>query len=156
MSMVYADTGNVPAQSPLQQTVKVSGTVTDSEGAVIGANVVEKGTTNGTVTDLDGKFTLTVKKGATLVISYVGAKDVEVKATTAPMNITLEENSQLLDEVVVTALGIKRDRKALGYGLDEVKGDVLDKAKETNVINSMAGRVAGLVVSQTAGGQIMQ
>ena len=152
MSMVYADTGNVPAQSPLQQTVKVSGTVTDSEGAVIGANVVEKGTTNGTVTDLDGKFTLTVKKGATLVISYVGAKDVEVKATTAPMNITLEENSQLLDEVVVTALGIKRDRKALGYGLDEVKGDVLDKAKETNVINSMAGRVAGLVVSQTAGG----
>ena len=58
MSMVYADTGNVPAQSPLQQTVKVSGTVTDSEGAVIGANVVEKGTTNGTVTDLDGKFTL--------------------------------------------------------------------------------------------------
>ena len=68
------------------------------------------------------------------------------------MKITLEQSSQMLSEVVVTALGIKRDRKALGYGLDEVKGDAFEKAKETNVINSMAGRVAGLVVSQTAGG----
>ena len=68
------------------------------------------------------------------------------------MNITLKEDAKALDEVVVTALGIKRERKALGYGIDEVKGEALTKAKETNLINSMAGRVPGLVVSQTAGG----
>ena len=134
------------------QKIKVTGVVEDAEGPVIGASVMEKGTSNGTVTDLDGNFTLMVSPGATLKISYVGSDPVEVKATEAPMKITLEQSTQMLSEVVVTALGIKRDRKALGYGLDEVKGDAFEKAKETNVINSMAGRVAGLVVSQTAGG----
>lgn len=86
------------------------------------------------------------------MVSYVGMKSVEVKASPSPMTITLEDDSKVLKEVVVTALGIKRDRKALGYGLDEVKGAAFEKAKETNVINAMAGRVAGLVVSQTAGG----
>ena len=132
-----------------EQTIKVK----DAAGPVIGATVVEKGTpNNGTVTDIDGNFTLTVKSGATLVISYVGMKSVEVKASSSPVTVVLEDDSKALNEVVVTALGIKRDRKALGYGLDEVKGDAFEKAKETNVINSMAGRVAGLVVSQTAGG----
>jgi len=134
------------------QKIKVTGVVEDAEGPVIGASVIEKGTSNGTVTDLDGNFTLMVSPNATLKISYVGSDPVEVKATEAPMKITLEQSSQMLSEVVVTALGIKRDRKALGYGLDEVKGDAFEKAKETNVINSMAGRVAGLVVNQTAGG----
>ena len=137
----------------VQQSVKVTGVVNDALGSVIGASVVEKGNpTNGTVTDLDGRFSLEVKPGAVLVISYVGYKTLEVKAEKAPMTILMEEDSQLLGEVVVTALGIKRERKALGYGVDEVKGDALTKAKETNVINSMAGRVPGLVVSQTAGG----
>lgn len=136
-----------------EQTIKVKGVVKDAAGPVIGATVVEKGTpNNGTVTDLDGNFTLTVKSGATLVISCVGMKSVEVKASSSPVTVVLEDDSKALNEVVVTALGIKRDRKALGYGLDEVKGDAFEKAKETNVINSMAGRVAGLVVSQTAGG----
>ena len=130
------------------QKIKVTGVVEDAEGPVIGASVMEKGTNNGTVTDLDGNFTLMVSPGATLKISYVGSEPIEVKATEAPMKITLEQSTQMLSEVVVTALGIKRDRKALGYGLD----DAFEKAKETNVINSMAGRVAGLVVSQTAGG----
>ena len=140
------------AEASPSQKIKVTGVVEDAEGPVIGASVIEKGTSNGTVTDLDGNFTLMVSPGATLKISYVGNEPVEVKATEAPMKITLEQSSQMLSEVVVTALGIKRDRKALGYGLDEVKGDAFEKAKETNVINSMAGRVAGLVVSQTAGG----
>lgn len=136
-----------------EQTIKVKGVVKDAAGPVIGATVMEKGTpNNGTVTDIDGNFTLTVKSGATLVISYVGMKSVEVKASSSPVTVVLEDDSKALNEVVVTALGIKRDRKALGYGLDEVKGDAFEKAKETNVINSMAGRVAGLVVSQTAGG----
>ncbi|MDH6309502.1 TonB-linked SusC/RagA family outer membrane protein [Dysgonomonas sp. PFB1-18] len=135
-----------------QKDNKVTGTVKDDLGPIVGASVVEKGTTNGTMTDTDGKFSLNVQSGATLVISYIGFKTQEVKAGNTPLDITLEEDSKMLDDVVVTALGIKRERKALGYGVDEVKGDALTKAKETNVINSMAGRVAGLVVSQTAGG----
>ncbi len=146
----YAES-SAAAATPSQK-IKVTGVVEDAEGPVIGASVIEKGTGNGTPTDLDGNFTLMVSPGATLKISYVGSDPVEVKATEAPMKITLEQSTQMLSEVVVTALGIKRDRKALGYGLDEVKGDAFEKTKETNVINSMAGRVAGLVVSQTAGG----
>ena len=135
-----------------QQSNKVTGIVNDEFGPVIGASVVEKGTSNGVVTDLDGKFSLNVKPGATLIISFVGYKQQEVKAGNAPLNIVLEEDSKMLSEVVVTALGIKRERKALGYGVAEVQGEALTKAKETNVINSMAGRVPGLVVTQTAGG----
>lgn len=135
-----------------QQSNKVTGIVNDEFGPVIGASVVEKGTSNGVVTDLDGKFSLNVKSGATLIISFVGYKQQEVKAGNAPLNIVLEEDSKMLSEVVVTALGIKRERKALGYGVAEVQGEALTKAKETNVINSMAGRVPGLVVTQTAGG----
>ena len=151
MNQVFAATEPAPTQNA-SQTIKVKGIVKDGTGSVIGATVIEKGTSNGTVTDLDGNFTLTVKSGATLVVSYVGMKEVEVKASSKPITITLEDDSKVLNEVVVTALGIKRDRKALGYGLDEVKGAAFEKAKETNVINAMAGRVAGLVVSQTAGG----
>ena len=136
-----------------QQTTAVTGVVTDATGPVIGASVIEKGnTTNGTITDLDGKFTLNIRPGATLVISYIGYKTVEIAASKKPLKIVMSEDSKVLNEVVVTALGIKRERKALGYGVDEVKGESLTKAKETNVINSMAGRVPGLVVSQTAGG----
>lgn len=136
-----------------QQTTAVTGVVLDATGPVIGASVIEKGnTTNGTITDLDGKFTLNVRPGATLVISYIGYKTVEIAASKKPLKIVMSEDSKVLKEVVVTALGIKRERKALGYGVDEVKGEALTKAKETNVINSMAGRVPGLVVSQTAGG----
>lgn len=135
-----------------QQSNKVIGTVKDEFGPVIGASVVEKGTSNGVVTDLNGKFSLNVKPGATLIISFVGYKQQEVKAGNVPLNIVLEEDSKMLGEVVVTALGIKRERKALGYGVAEVQGEALTKAKETNVINSMAGRVSGLVVTQTAGG----
>lgn len=138
-----------------QQSNRITGTVSDAMGPVIGATVVEKSNTaNGTITDVDGKFNLNVPAGATLVISYIGYKtqEVEIRAGQTSLEIVMTEDSQVLDDVVITALGIKRDRKALGYGIEEVKGDALTKAKETNVINSMAGRVAGLVVSQTAGG----
>lgn len=148
---VYAAT-EPSSQAIQQQSNKVTGKVSDATGPIIGASVVEKGTANGTITDLDGSFSLNVKAGATLVVSYVGYKSEEVKAGRGPLNITLKEDAKALDEVVVTALGIKRERKALGYGIDEVKGEALTKAKETNLINSMAGRVPGLVVSQTAGG----
>ena len=151
--MLTAATPSVTAKVPetLQQTAKVYGTVTDGTDVIIGASVRVKGTSQGTVTDLDGKFVMDVAPGTELLISYVGYKDQTVKAA-ANMKITLEEESTALSEVVVTALGIKRERKALGYGVSEVKGEELTKAKETNVINSLAGKVAGLVVNQTAGG----
>ena len=134
------------------QVQTVSGTVTDGTEPIIGATVKVKGSKAlGAVTDLDGHFSLHVKPGTVLEVSYIGYKSLTVKAQNG-MTIVLEEDKKTLDEVVVTALGIKRDRKALGYGVGEVKGDELKKAKETNVINSLAGKVAGLVVSQTAGG----
>lgn len=125
---VYAAT-EPSSQAIQQQSNKVTGKVSDATGPIIGASVVEKGTANGTITDLDGNFSLNVKAGATLVVSYVGYKSEEVKAGRGPLNITLKEDAKALDEVVVTALGIKRERKALGYGIDEVKGEALTKAK---------------------------
>lgn len=131
--------------------ITVKGNISDVSGPLIGVSVIVVGTTNGTITDMDGNFTLECNAGDELEISYIGYNTIRVKAK-SNMQITLEESSTELEEVVVTALGIKRDRKALGYGLSEVKGEELTKAKETNVINSLAGKVAGLVVSNTAGG----
>lgn len=131
--------------------ITVKGNISDVSGPLIGVSVIVVGTTNGTITDMDGNFTLECNAGDELEISYIGYNTIRVKAQ-SNMQIILEESSTELEEVVVTALGIKRDRKALGYGLSEVKGEELTKAKETNVINSLAGKVAGLVVSNTAGG----
>lgn len=136
----------------LQKKGDVKGTVTDAAGEpLIGATVKVVGTAKGTVTNIDGVFTLDCTPGTMLEVSYVGYKAVQVKAVNG-MQVKLADDGKALSEVVVTALGIKRERKALGYGLSEVKGEELTKAKETNVINSLAGKVAGLVVSQTAGG----
>ena len=147
---------SVPGNSLLlQEDGKVSGKVTDAQGAVPGVTLIEKeNPANGTISDMNGHFTLNIPTGSTLVISAVGYKtqEIAISNTQRSLNIVLEEDNKMLSDVVVTALGIKRERKALGYGLEEVEGAALTKARETNVINSMAGRVAGLVVSQTAGG----
>ena len=153
--LIGASAMALPVAAPAQAVApahQITGVVMDADGPLLGATVRLKGTNKGTATDLDGKFTIDVKPGSILEVSYVGCKTIEVRATEAPMVITMQTSDQNLSEVVVTALGIKRDRKALGYGLEEVKGDAFVKAKETNVINSMAGRVAGLVVSGTASG----
>ena len=134
-----------------QSDQEITGTVEDSSGPLIGATVKVVGATAGTVTDFDGRFTLKCKPGTTLEVSYIGYTAQQVKAQNG-MKIVMKEDGQVLSEVVVTALGIKRERKALGYALSEVKGEELTKAKETNVMNSLAGKVAGLVVNQTAGG----
>lgn len=135
--------------NPIEITVR--GNISDVSGPLIGVSVKVVGTANGTITDIDGNFTLKCNTSDELEISYVGYKTLRVKAQ-SNLKIILEENTTELGEVVVTALGIKRERKALGYGLSEVKGEELTKAKETNVVNSLAGKVAGLVVSNTAGG----
>ena len=130
----------------------VTGTVEDADGPLIGASVLVKGTTIGTITDMDGQFSIEANVGDEIEFSYMGYTSQTLKATAIPMHVVMSENTEVLSEVVVTAMGIKRDRKALGYEVGEVKGDELTKAKEVNVANSLAGRVAGLVVSETAGG----
>ena len=141
--------GHATSVAPDDQTI--SGTVEDANGPMIGATVKVVGSSAGTVTDIDGNFKVKCKPGDMLEISYIGFATKQVKAKQG-MKVLMEEDKTLLDEVVVTALGIKRDRKALGYALSEVKGEELTKAKETNVINSLSGKVAGLVVQNTAGG----
>ena len=106
-----------------QQNGACTGVVVDATGeTVIGASVVVKGTTNGTITGLDGDFSLSnVKKGDIIQISFVGYQTVEIPWDGQPMNVTLQDDTQTLGEVVVTALGIKREKKALGYAMQEVK-----------------------------------
>ena len=107
---LWAEEGNNVVQTIQQQKVTVKGTVNDALGPVIGASVVEKGNTgNGTITDVDGNFSLSVKPGAILVVSYVGYKVQEVTATVGKMiNVTLKEDTEMLDEVVVVGFGTQK------------------------------------------------
>src|SRR5574344_1065000 len=149
----YAVSSSVKATLTAQQSDhEIKASLVDASGeASIGATVKIVGGTGGALTDMTGHFPLKCEPGTTLQISFMGYKPVTVKASNG-MKVTLQENVKVLGDVVVTALGIKRDKKALGYALEEVKGEELTKAKETNVINSLAGKVAGLVVQNTAGG----
>lgn len=132
--------------------LKVDGIVKDAQGEpVIGANVVEKGTTNGTITDMNGQFTLNVSQGSTLLVSYLGYKDAEIIANKSNLAVVLQEDSKMLDDVVVTALGIKKERKALGYSMTDVNSEELLRNKNTNVINSLAGKVPGVNITQSSG-----
>lgn len=137
-----------------QKQFKVTGKVTDKNGEGIpGVSVVVKGTTAGITSDLDGKYTLTVPKDAVLIFSFVGMKKQEIAVNgNTSINVTLEEDAIGVDEVVVTALGIKREKKALGYSVTEINSDEISKSSETNVLNAMAGKVAGLdITSSTTG-----
>jgi len=146
----------LPNPSATQQNPKipVTGTVIDASGEpVVGANIAEKGTTNGTSTDANGKFTLNVESGGTLIISYIGYASQDIKIVdNKPLTITMTEDTQALDEVVVTALGIKRQAKALSYAAAEIKGDKIIPGAEVNVMNALAGKVAGVNISTTGTG----
>ncbi|OOQ57216.1 SusC/RagA family TonB-linked outer membrane protein [Mucilaginibacter pedocola] len=132
--------------------VPATGVVTDENGeALIGVSVALKGTGTGTQTDASGKFTLDAAVNSTLVFSYVGFKTQEVVFTGKALRVTMVASTKL-QEVVVTALGIKKDEKKLGYSVTTVKGEALATAKETNVAYSLQGRVAGLSVAGTNGG----
>lgn len=134
--------------SVTQQKKDVSGIISDNLGSVIGASVIVKGTTNGTVTDFDGKFTLSAPVGSTLVISYIGYKTQEVKYTgQASLSIKMEEDTQALDEVVVTALGMSRSKKALGYSMTEIKGDEIARVNSVNPVTGLQGKVAGVQIN---------
>jgi TonB-linked SusC/RagA family outer membrane protein len=130
-----------------QQGSRVTGTVEDQLGPVAGAAVQIKGTTTGTVTDVDGKFVLNASPGQTLVVSFIGYVTKEVKLAGEPfLSIRLEEDSKIIDEVVVTALGITRSEKALGYAVQKLDGTEFETVKGVNIATSLTGRVSGLRV----------
>ncbi|RFZ90399.1 SusC/RagA family TonB-linked outer membrane protein [Mucilaginibacter conchicola] len=133
----------------------VTGRVTEKSGqAAPGVNVTEKGTTHGTTTDINGKFSLSgVKPGAVLTFSFIGFKTQEITVGEgSTINVVIESGESALNEVVVTALGIKREKKSLGYAVQEVKGAVLTDRKETNVVNALSGQVAGLQITKSGNG----
>jgi ferric enterobactin receptor len=142
------------AQSSTQaQTGKVSGIVRDSKGEpLVGATVMVKGTNRGTTTDVEGNFSISANAGSTLVVSYVGQKTREVKLSNEhDVSITLADNATSLDEVVVTALGIKKERKSLSYAVDDLSSTELMKNKSVNAINSLSGKIAGVNITQSSG-----
>ncbi|MGJ8761446.1 MAG: SusC/RagA family TonB-linked outer membrane protein [Polaribacter sp.] len=135
-------------QISFAQEKKVSGTVSDSSGTLPGVSVAIKGTNNGTQTDFNGKYSISVKQGDVLSFSYVGYKTIQkTVGNSATIDITMIEDASVLDEIVVTALGIKREKKSLGYASQEVKGDEVSAIKDVNFANSLSGKVAGIDVS---------
>jgi TonB-linked SusC/RagA family outer membrane protein len=128
----------------------ISGVVTSSKDKqpLIGATVIVEKTTIGTATDIDGKYSLSVPNDAkNLVVSYTGMKTKTVVITSTTMDIALDDNEKLLNDVVVTALGVKRERKALGYASQEVKGDDINTAKDANLVNNLQGKIAGVQIT---------
>lgn len=136
------------------QVTTVRGIVTTEEDGepVIGASVIVKGTALGTVTDVNGRFELSgLPPSATrLLISYISLMAKEV-AIAPQVSVTLKSDTHLLDEVVVTALGISREKKALGYTAQEVKQDALVQGKDNNLLNSLSGKIAGVRITNTQG-----
>ena len=153
--LLLAFLGFIGLQVIFAQTREISGTVTSGEdgSTVPGASVVVKGTTLGTVTDMEGSFTLKVPSSAqALIVSFVGMVSAEVPITgTTKYRIALKSENISVDEVVVTALGIKRSEKALGYASQSVDGDKLNQAPEANLVNSLSGRIAGVNITNSSG-----
>ncbi len=140
----HAFAASVDAMEVVQQTKKITGTVSDAMGPIIGANVLEKGTTNGMITDINGNFTLNVKPGATLVVSFIGYVTQEIKITNQTnLKVTLKEDSEMLDEVVVVGYGTMKKSDLSGasvsMGEDKIKGSII-----TNLDQSLQGRAAGV------------
>ncbi|MDL2278972.1 SusC/RagA family TonB-linked outer membrane protein, partial [Parabacteroides sp. OttesenSCG-928-G07] len=137
-----------------QEKVLITGVIVDENGEPLtGASVLEKGTMNGAVSDLEGEFKLNIPIGASLVISYLGYESQEVLVTNEDvLLIFMHPDTQMLDAVVVTALGLKRNESSLTYALKEVKGEELTKVKDANLINSLTGKIAGLQINKASSG----
>lgn len=141
-------------QGVMAQSKTVTGTVTDENGIPLpGVNVVEKGTSNGTSTDFDGNFNISVADNATLVFSSLGYSTTELSvAGRTTVDISLGEDASQLDEVVVTALGIRKETKALGYSVTQVGSEEIATVKTVNGINSLQGKIAGVNITQNSTG----
>ncbi|MFN8295545.1 MAG: SusC/RagA family TonB-linked outer membrane protein [Chitinophagales bacterium] len=136
------------------QNRSISGTVKDATTgeALIGVNVTGKGTTIGTVTDIDGKYTLELPKDVTtLLFSYIGYTNLEKPINALKIDASMALEGKELEELVVTAFGIKKEEKALTYSTQKLAGSQIDKARETNIVNSLSGRIAGVQVTSSSG-----
>jgi len=137
----------------MQQTKRITGTVKDATGMeVIGANVIVKGTTNGVITDLDGKFSLEAAPGSIIEISYIGymTQEIPVTAQTSDLQITLKEDSQSLDEVVVVGYGVQKKKLVTGATL-QVKGENIQKLNTTNPLGALQSQSPGVNIVANSG-----
>ena len=137
----------------MMASVTVTGTVISAEDGlpVIGASVLEKGTSNGTITDFDGMYELTVADDAVLVFSYVGLTSQELKVSGSVMNVTLKGDAIAMEEVVVTAMGVVQEKKRLNFAVQNIGGDALTENKSANFVNSLQGKIAGVSVTNAGG-----
>lgn len=136
----------------MAETITVSGVVTikDDGEPAIGVAVQLKGTTKGTITDLDGKYSIEAEKGQTLVFTYVGMQTQEVKITGTTLNVELSNDATMMEEVVVTAMGVRQEKKKLNFAVQSVGDDVISDSKAANFVNALQGKISG--VSVTTGG----
>jgi hypothetical protein len=142
-----AETGN-------QQSVTVTGSVKSDAGELLpGVSIIVKGTSTGVITNIDGKYSITAPNAQSiLVFSFVGMQSQEISMDGRnTIDVTLVTSSIGVDEVVVTALGIRREEKSLGYSVGTVAGEELSRVVQENVLNSMAGKVTGVQINQTGG-----
>ena len=154
LGLGYSSNANAAdsVQGVQQATKKVTGTVIDAMGPVIGASVVEKGTTNGTVTDFDGNFSLNVSPGATIVISFIGYETQEiVVGDRSVINVTMQDDNAVLDEVVVVGYGVQKKKLVTGATV-EVKGEDITKLNTTQVLGALQSQSPGVSI-QAVGGQ---
>tara|TARA_R110001592_G_scaffold325549_2_gene605638 strand:- start:2460 stop:5477 length:3018 start_codon:yes stop_codon:yes gene_type:complete len=142
-------------QITFAQEKEITGTVTSkTDGAPLpGVNVLVEGTTKGAQTDFDGNYSITASVGEVLKFSYIGLSTMQIPVGASNViNVQLEEDAEQLNEIVVTALGIKKTRKSLTYAAQDINADELNKAKQTNPINSLSGKVAGVAITRSASG----
>ncbi|PIB28209.1 SusC/RagA family TonB-linked outer membrane protein [Maribacter sp. 4G9] len=135
------------------QEKTVSGTVTDQDGLPLpGVNIVVQGTTTGTQTDFDGNYSILASQGQTLVFTYIGQKTVRnVVGASSTVNVTMEDDAQALEEVVVSALGVKKEARALGYAVQTVGTETITKSNATDALSALTGQAAGVQITNTSG-----
>ena len=151
---VMANNGESTDKTDLLQAGKtITGTVTDKNGEpLIGVSVSLQGTTTGSITDAEGRFDIRVSNdNQTLLFSYIGYKTVSLRTSNNVINLVMDEDALMMDEVVVTAMGIKKEKKALGYSVQEIGSNELLKNKTANPISSLAGKIAGVNITQSSG-----
>ena len=141
-------------QLTFAQEKNVSGTVSDNSGLPLpGVNIIVKGTSNGTQSDFDGNYTVNASVGQTIVFSYIGFNSVERAVTAATSNISLQmtEDAAVLEQVVVTALGIKKEKKALGFAVSSIKEEEISNSPESDLTRVLQGKTAGINITTQNG-----
>src|SRR5699024_6536216 len=154
---LFTLTWNLQAQAedrtPADQiAITVTGTVISAaDGSTLpGVTIQVKGTTQGTVTDIDGRYEIEVESDGIIIFSYIGFGTQEIEVNNrSVIDVAMEESASALDEVVVTALGIKREEKSLGYSVERISGENVQRVAQENVLSALAGKVAGVSIANT-------